>query len=234
MKLMTLPALTLTAMLAGHAAGDHLTYYTVDISELNNSNVTGSAVLIVDSNENTLKVDVNASGLEPNQDHLMHIHGRFDQGGSPIDSFSPTLADDTDGDGFVEVLEGLTQYGDILLPLTTQNTATGSFVYTQTFDLSDDALFFSPVSGAQYSAADLFPLNFREIVIHGKTVASGVGAGTGGSVDGTGGYKLTLPVAAGEIVGSPVPEPSSLALLGLGGLLLARRRKASFKSTTRS
>jgi hypothetical protein len=217
-------ALAAAATTAGSASAAHLTYYTVDLQPLNGSNVTGNAVLIVNSEDNTLEVKVNAFNVEPDQDHLMHIHGRFDDSGNPIDSVSPTLADDADGDGYVEVLEGLPQYGDILLPLETQNDSLGLFSYTETFDLTDDSLFSSPVSGEDYQASDIFPLNFRELVIHGKTVATGEGTGTDGEVDGTGGYKTTLPVAAGEIVG--VPEPGSVALLGLGGLALVRRRRA--------
>lgn len=219
-----LPTLT-AATLATFAGAEHIDFYTVDFDPLNGSNVTGNAILTHDTTANTLRVQINGQNIEPGQDHLMHIHGLIGGSGQALDSQSPTLADDSDGDGFIEVLEGVPQYGDILLPLGSVNDATGIFTYDQTFDLTDDTQFLSPVSGNQYSASDLFPLNFREIVIHGKTVATGPGLGTGGEVDGTGGYKAVLPVAAGEIVGQPIPEPGSLALLGLGGLLLSRRRR---------
>ncbi len=193
-----------------------MTYYTADIQPLNGSNVTGNAVLILNSDANTLTVNISAFNLEPQADHLMHIHGLFDGSDNPIDSVSPTLADDTDGDGFIELAEGAAKYGPIILPLQTQNDALGLINYSEVFDLSDSGIF-----AQNFTASDLMPLAFREIVIHGKTVPTGAGAGTGGEVDGSGGYKTTLPVASGEII---VPEPGSLALLGLGGLMISRRR----------
>ena len=64
------------------------------------------------------------------------------------------------------------------------------------------------------------------------------GAGTTGEVDGTAGFKATLPVASGEIfqVGvAPVPEPETYAMLlaGLGLLgFVARRRSKKVIATT--
>ncbi|TWT78168.1 hypothetical protein Pla123a_09580 [Posidoniimonas polymericola] len=227
MKAITLAAAAAVGLSAGGALANHLTYYTVDFSQLNDSNVAGNAVLTHDTDLNTLRVEISALNLEPDMDHMMHIHGTFDSG-SPSDATVPTLAQDTDGDGFIEVLEGVASYGDIILPLGTETAPLGVIDYDQTFDLSDDSLFFSPVTSTDYTAADLMPLSFREIVIHGKTVASGIGAGTDGEVDGTGGYLGLLPVAAGEIVGPPVPEPAT-ALLAMGAvaaIATGRRRVA--------
>jgi hypothetical protein len=93
-----------------------------------------------------------------------------------------------------------------------------------TFDLTDDAVFFSPVSRVNYTAADLFPLFLREYVVHGQTVPAGV------RQDGEGnllpaGYDATLPVAAAEL--SPVPLPATGLLLmgGLGFLGAIRKRR---------
>lgn len=228
MRLCSLLTLAIATFFAGAASAAHLTEYAVNIKPLNNSGASGFALLTVDSNAMTLNVLVNADGLEPNMDHLMHIHGLLGgdgtSGNPALDSQSPTLANDADGDGFVEVLEGVPSYGDIILTLGTQNTATGSFIYNQMFDLTDDSLFGSPVTGADYTAADLMPLEFREIVIHGLSVDGSAGAGTDGEVDGTAGYKLVLPAAAGEIVGVPEPTAVGLLLLGAVGVGATRRR----------
>jgi hypothetical protein len=42
-------------------------------------------------------------------------------------------------------------------------------------------------------------LDLRVLELHGMTVAAGTGAGTSGEVDGTGGYKMDLPVASGHL-----------------------------------
>ena len=180
-------------------------HYAADITALNNSGVSGTVLATI--GEDTLSVGVVARGLTPDMTHVQHVHGRFDDAGAPAESLPPTGVEDTDLDGFVEVLEGAAAYGDILLPLEDQSDgfnndpaadAEGVVTFYQEYDLSDDSLFLNPLSGTQYEGDDLLPLAMREYVIHGLQVDREVGAGTGGSIDGTAGYKVTLPVGAGE------------------------------------
>lgn len=203
-----------------------------DLQPLNNSGVSGSAQLTLDGD--SLTVEINATGLEPNQPHAQHIHGRFDADGNPMDSFSPTLAQDTDGDGFVELLEGLVTYGPIIVPLTSPpggaledfpTAPAGTIDFSQTYDLTDPTTF-----AGGFDMADLMPLDFREFVLHGLTVPASEGIGTDGEVDGTAGYKGVLPVASGTIVAvQSVPEPSSVVLLMLGfaAVLLSVRLRST-------
>ncbi|HEV2559791.1 MAG TPA: hypothetical protein VGU45_14290 [Microvirga sp.] len=171
-------------------------YYFAELEELNNSDAEGGALLLRDGDQ--LTVITAATGVEPGKTHVQHIHG-FEDG---RDSNVPTLAQDDDRDGFIELAEGLETYGPILLNLSSPNddgvatfpTPSGdSFVFAQTYDLSD------PANGALATLLDEAPLENREIVLHGLTTLDGHGEGTPGEVDGTAGYKLVLPIAAGEI-----------------------------------
>jgi Ca2+-binding RTX toxin-like protein len=182
--------------------------WAVDLTALNNSGVFGSAIVSLGEAEDTpyINVAVLAENLTPDAAHAQHIHGAFDEDGDPANSRTPTLPDDADGDGFVEVLEGVPAYGDILLPLIDEDgmspmaDARGQLSYIQSFDLTDMDNLKSPVTGNQYDMEDLMPLALREIVLHGQNVESGYGEGTDGEIDGTqDGYVGILPVASGEI-----------------------------------
>lgn len=210
--------------------------YTSNLTPLNGSGVSGQADLSLE--DNLLTVRIQAEGLVPGQIHPQHIHGRFDETGAPRDSVTPTPDLDADGDGFIEVAEGALAYGPILLPLTSppggalENFPTaedGTLDFTQVYDLNDSSIF-----NADFMAEDLFALDLREIVLHGLTLAEGVGMGTPNEVNGEGGYNPLVPIASGEITAVDVPEPGSLALLAggltaLGAGSLSRRRKSAQK-----
>jgi hypothetical protein len=220
------------------------TQYSAQLNQLSNSGVSGQALLTL-IDDSSLTVSITATGLEPNMPHAQHIHGLVGTGGVPLNSTSPTLAQDIDHDGFVELAEGQATYGPILVPLTSPpggnpanfpTAPTGTINFLQTYNLNDPTIY-----AAGFNKANLLPLDLREIVLHGRTVAAGVGAGTPGEVDGTAGYKGVLPVASGEIVVSTngtgggngaaaVPEPASLGLFGTGllglGWLVRRGRIA--------
>lgn len=206
--------------------------FTSDITPLNGSGVSGSAELVL--NGDCLTVTIQATGLEPGRPHPQHIHGRFDAAGTPIDSVKPTPARDTDGDGFIELAEGLPDYGPVLISLTSPpggavanfpTAPEGTINFTQTYNLNDSLTF-----NAGFSKEDIFPLDFRELILHGLTVPA-VGAGTPGEVDGTAGYKAVLPVASGLIEEvQPIPEPHSFLFLALGigisGVMIYLRRRS--------
>jgi Ca2+-binding RTX toxin-like protein len=182
--------------------------WSVDLGALNSSGVSGTGLVAMNTEDDGtryINVSLFASGLTPDEMHPQHIHGTFDASGTTTDATTPDLGDDADNDGFIEVLEGVADYGDVLVSLVENGgapvaNAKGEVAYIQNFDIDLPENLLSPVTGTQYDADDLMPLVFREIVLHGQNVMAGVGAGTDGEIDGTqDGYVPILPVAAGEI-----------------------------------
>jgi hypothetical protein len=162
--------------------------YVASIHELNHTGVTGTATFTTSSNEMT--VTVNASGLEPGV-HPMHIHGK-----NQAEAECPTMAQDTNGDGYLSVIEGAPSYGLIKLNLTSPQTAfgtpptpalfypfagtpnnanfpvvgsNGKLHYSQTFTFDNSA-------EAQAAWTSLTPLGDQAIVIHGATAPKSVDA----------------------------------------------------------
>ena len=189
-------------MESGALAGLHV--YATQFTALNNSGVDGYALLFAYESNQTLTVHIRAEGLEPGQVHAQHIHGFADD----TDSKSPTIAQDDDRDGFVELGEGLATYGPIQLNLTLNPEdsqhdhgtpghdhtgaamfptvdATGVLDYTETFrfDRSDP--------NAQAIFDGITPFEAKEIVLHGLTLREGQGRDApdvmGDEADGTAG-----------------------------------------------
>ncbi len=160
------------------------------LTQLNNSGVTGTFT-IEQFGKGLIRVEIKATGLEASAGvNVAHIHGL--EGNA--DATCPTLAQDDDNDGFVELAEGLETYGPIIVNLgDVDPNDDGIADYSMTFNVNTSSSF-----EGDMDKGDLLPLHLREIVLHGMTLEAGEGS-NGGEADGTAGYKVVLPVACGAI-----------------------------------
>lgn len=100
------------------SAQDGGTVYRANLVELNDSGASGTGSLTVSDDGRTMQVQINASGLDLDGPHAMHIHAIVD-GDTVSASTCPTMADDADGDGVLTVAEGAPKYGGVQVSLTT-------------------------------------------------------------------------------------------------------------------
>ncbi len=158
----------LTMLSTSYASDSKEIKYRIKMNPLNHSGVEAK-IKIKLKGENTLQIEIKATGFEPNRPHAQHIHGLSNR---DLEATCPTLSADTNADGIISVGEGLPFYGPIVLPLVP-------------FDLvgSDGKLKYK----ASYTVNlnTLMPIEKRTIVLHGMTV-NGV-------------YVPSLPVACGQI-----------------------------------
>jgi hypothetical protein len=196
-----------------HSDGSHV--YAALLTPSNNSGASGLAVVTLDDHTGTLTVAIEAKGLTPDVIHPQHIHGFPDD--KP--SHPPTIALDTDRDGFVETPEGAKAVGPVLLSLTASGDVTKAdnikdfpvadahgrldFEQTYHFDLSNkqDAQIFHELEDRVAG---------RALELHGLQVPPGEGKGTPYEVHGQGGYIAELPVAGGIL--HPVSDPALTSL----------------------
>ena len=147
-----------------------------ELHELNGSGARGTAR--VTQQGISLTVRIQATGLEPNLVHLRHIHGGSTAvaGNSPVEvSKCPTPPADIDNDGVISVVEGVPDYGAVILNLGNFMTTTGSIDDTKTFTLASN----SPVP----------PLDRRAIVLHGMFVGNT--------------YDASVPIVCGQLHAQP-------------------------------
>ncbi|HYP08589.1 MAG TPA: hypothetical protein VER03_20305 [Bryobacteraceae bacterium] len=203
-------ALSITMAMASSISAATMSY-VAPILPVNGSGVTGMASFsLIDMT--SLTVHILASGLEPNQIHPAHLHGKVGPGGILL---PPAPPEDLDGDGYIETPEAELAVGPPIIPLGEFLVPVSGILDVQrVYDLTDPATF-----GGGPIPTGFQPFEFMTFELHGMTVPQGAGLGTPHEVNGTGGYKMMLPVGSGQP--TPVPEAATSSLLAAGAALLA-------------
>lgn len=165
-------ALTLGAVpaMAGHDTNPspQVQSYTYALDGVaNNSDASGWTRLTALPN-GKIQVKVHVDGMTPGAPHAQHLHGiRSD--GAFVAGACPTIANDTDGDTFVDTLEGAPAYGGVQVSLTTSgDTSAASALAVDRFPVANANgvlnynRTFTPDSPAIWAG-----LGALEVVVHG-------------------------------------------------------------------
>ncbi len=248
-SMVVLGAAAVPLALAAPAQASHSVTFSLD--EMNGSGASATATLTA-HDDGRLQVEISGTGFTPNAPHAQHIHGDA----SNTEFFCPPASADANGDGQVATEEGLAQYGNVFLALTTEGDASpdsGLAVDRMPMADADGNLEYSRMIPAGELPEGLVDnLENLHIVQHGL------------DVNGNGEYDLealgesvfaeslgvqdipeeaTNPATCGEVTptggvetgagGTQGPEQlplmafGGLALLGAGGALVLRRRFAA-------
>jgi hypothetical protein len=103
------------------------------LTELNGSGASGTATAVV-RGETIQRIEVHAQGLTPDAPHAQHIHY-----GDQALNECPTLAQDANGDGRLNTVEGVPAYGPVVVSLTTSgDTSPDSVLAVTRFPVAQD------------------------------------------------------------------------------------------------
>ena len=91
----------------------------VKLDALNHSGASGTATLTAMS-DGDLKVSIRSKGLVPNSPHAQHLHGST----MGMNFHCPDMSADKNGNGYVSTEEGMPDYGNIFISLTTKGDTT--------------------------------------------------------------------------------------------------------------
>lgn len=186
---------------ASHASADNAEaeVYRAMLRPLNahvsHAPVMGEATIRVQGD--LFRITVNAKGLEPGIPHPQHIHGALGSGPGTC----PDAGDDANRDGVVDVIEGVPDYGPILLTLDSDlSNGSGTEVDGLPNPENDGGAIRYRMSGSwseiQAGLGGTPVLGDRHIVLHGVDPDTPLPEAQ--SVGGLPAW-LTLPVACGAL-----------------------------------
>lgn len=155
--LATVAAVTVPAVTASAGSEQAASVTHGRLVELNHSGVTGTVTLVERAGQ--IRVNLDASGLEPMIMHMQHIHGFGDGTQASCPDMSQAGAD-----GILSFAEGLPSYGPVKVTLGHDETSGSTLDYSRTFTHTD--------LGA--GVGSLGALGQYVIVVHGLTVDGSV------------------------------------------------------------
>ncbi|WP_219729666.1 hypothetical protein [Pseudarthrobacter sp. NBSH8] len=189
---------------------------TATLTQLNGSGASGTATAVV-RNQKIRHIEVHATGLTPDAPHAQHIHY-----GNQALNECPTLAQDSNGDGRINTLEGVPAYGPVVVSLnTTGDTTPASFLDVSRFpvshggsyDYSRDNIEFTDVAGTGYPGAG--GLGTAKQIADSIRDGEGVLVIHGLDYDGNGTYNFSDPEGASELNPNLPAEATDPAACGV-------------------
>ncbi len=176
--------------------------YRADLTPLNSTvngrDASGEAVLTIDGDEVTIRV--NMSGLSPGDMHLQHYHGFVD--GS--DATLAGLEQDENGDGIVDLIETRAVSGITLVPF--HNDPASLEIHNDTYPVAENGRYSFEVTASVSAIQDKLAsthgiremeLQKRVVYVHGVDPETELPE-TVQSLEGVPAH-ITLPVAGGEL-----------------------------------
>ncbi|HZG48912.1 MAG TPA: hypothetical protein VEY90_05280 [Thermoleophilaceae bacterium] len=163
-----------------------------------NSNASGSAKIVRKGDR--LSVLVKAMGLSPGLPHAMHIHGK--EAAAEIATCpGADRRDDLVDDGLIETVEGIDDYGPVLVSFTTRgDTSAGSVLALDRFPVARENGSLTYTRRIKAPANLASRLDELHVVVHGHDI-DGDGQ-YGGRTTALGApLEGELPVACGQIRG---------------------------------
>ncbi|GAA2676243.1 LPXTG cell wall anchor domain-containing protein [Actinoplanes palleronii] len=184
----------------------------VKLDALNHSGASGAATLTALSNGD-LKISIRSTGLVPNAPHAQHLHGSTEG----MDFHCPDMSADSDGNGYVSTEEGMPDYGDIFVSLTTKgDTTPKSGLAVDRMPMADakgNLSYDRTIPGAELPAGTIAHLKDLHVVEHGidankngKYDLAGLGESTLAKAAGLKGIpeEVTDPAVCGMVAGAAV------------------------------